>query len=194
MDDIRNYKLKYLNQINNLIFNLNYSLFRYIGFVISVIDAQLWERAEIAMRVSNRYVSCNVTYAHYYLPRAHVRMRDVKIQHNSPRPLISSNAASWIEHTKSGAAWRRDRHGSRNAYIDTCDRRETCGQAIHKPILFSRLTLVLVSMRAHLSPREGERGWECVGLPHTVCFGRSTPARGATLTTHQFTANGHQYW
>jgi len=41
MDDIRNYKLKYLNQINNLIFNLNYSLFRYIGFVISVIDAQL---------------------------------------------------------------------------------------------------------------------------------------------------------
>lgn len=44
MDDIRNYKLKYLNQINNLIFNLNpnlNSLFRYIGFVISVIDAQL---------------------------------------------------------------------------------------------------------------------------------------------------------
>ncbi|KAI4481808.1 hypothetical protein M0804_009329 [Polistes exclamans] len=32
-----------------------------------------------------------------------------------------------------------------------------------------------------------------LGFAHTVCFGWSTPARDATLTTHQFTANGHQY-
>lgn len=29
---------------------------------------------------------------------------------------------------------------------------------------------------------------------YALGLARSTPARDATLTTHQFTANGHQYW
>jgi len=77
----------------------------------------------------------------------------------------------------------------------------TVGIRATKPVRFSlslslslSLSVVSVSMRAHPSSRRAREGeaWGCRRTP--VCFGRSTPARDATLTTHQFTANGHQYW
>lgn len=50
MDDIRNYKLKYLN--HDLIINLSYSLFRYIGSVIVLHNYEKEQRLRCASAIA----------------------------------------------------------------------------------------------------------------------------------------------
>ena len=146
---------------------------------------------------------------HIPLDSKHIKLRRLQVSHPdefrcmcSIRVIDVNERSRWGGCTMVGTALMgmkatgelANQAGANSARRETRDPPHTLDILLHTPRSCSPHGRVVLIPRTALAGKV--RGWrgEGVLVVYALGFGRSTPARDATLTTHQFTANGHQYW